>query len=460
MNENLIDAIQYASTHQEQFLASLKTFGSMASVSTDLNLKSEMVRTAQWIANHFAEVGLKNIQIMPTQGHPVVYAEDLGAGPAMPTVLIYGHYDVQPAEPLELWVTNPFNPTIRGDYIYGRGMTDMKGQVMASINAVEAVIQTGKLPINIKFLIEGEEEIGSPSLVEFLKNHKDLFSCDLALNMDSGMISPDHPTITYALRGLAYFEIRIYGPQYDLHSGVFGGTVHNPAQALCEIIAGMHDENGRITLPGFYDRVRELSQEERHELARLPIDGTYFLEQTGAPALWGEAGFTPIERATARPTLDVNGLYSGFISEGSKTILPSSAMAKISMRLVPDQQPDEVHQQLLDYLKQKMPPTVRYEVSVMAGSPAAISDGRSSGVKALSKAMQSIWGIPPYFKREGGSVPVVTYFKEIIGVESVNTGFSMSNDNMHGPNEQLHLPTWHLGTQALIHFLHNMAEAA
>jgi acetylornithine deacetylase/succinyl-diaminopimelate desuccinylase-like protein len=354
---------------------------------------------------------MSEVTIFSTTGHPVVYAELLTAGPDAPTVLIYGHYDVQPAEPLELWQSGAFVPQVRGEILFARGASDMKGQVMACINAIEAVTRTGKFPINLKFLIEGEEEIGSPSMGEFIASHLDLLTCDFALNPDTGMIAPDVPTITYALRGLAYFEVRIFGPDHDLHSGMYGGVVHNPAQALCELITGMHDDQGRITLPGFYDKVLQLETEERAELARLPMDEPFYLNQTGAPALWGEAGYSPVERIGARPTLEVNGLYSGFIGDGSKTVLPAYAMAKISTRLVPEQDPEAVYQQLLKYLKDNTPDTVRFEVTKLVGGPAAISDRHSSGIIAMERAMDIVWGKRPAFRREGGSVPVVVLFQ-------------------------------------------------
>jgi acetylornithine deacetylase/succinyl-diaminopimelate desuccinylase-like protein len=458
MTSHRSKALAYAAQNLERFLSDLEFFSSIASVSTDPNANTEMSRAAAFIADHLNKIGMHQVKIMPTKGHPVVYAENQEAGPSAPTILIYGHYDVQPAEPLDLWESDAFKPEVRGEFIFGRGVTDMKGQVLASANAVESIIHTDELPINIKFLIEGEEEIGSPSLYEFLLNHKDLLKCDFALNPDTGMLSPEHPTITYALRGLAYFEIRIYGPKQDLHSGVFGGVVHNPAQALCELIAGMHDSKGRITLPGFYDRVRTLSAEERSEFSRLPRDNAYYIEQTGVPALWGEPEYSPFERTTARPTLEVHGLLSGFTGEGSKTVLPAYAMAKISMRLVPDQDPHEVHEQLLEYLKNHAPKSIRYEVIDLAGSPGAITDRNSNEVNALAKAMETVWGRPPIFNREGGSVPVVTLFQKILLVDTVNTGFSLASDNMHGPNERLHLPTWQKGTQALIHFLYNLGD--
>jgi acetylornithine deacetylase/succinyl-diaminopimelate desuccinylase-like protein len=450
-------AIQYAHDHRSGFQAELQDFCTIPSISTDPAAKPEMFRAAEWVANQLRSLGLQNVQVIPTGGHPVVFGESLNA-PGKPTLLIYGHYDVQPPEPLELWLTGPFEPTQRGEHLFARGATDMKGQVLASIKAVESILRTAKLPINVKFLIEGEEEIGSPNLDAFLERSRDLLACDLVLNPDAGILGPDTPTIAYGLRGLAYFELRVYGPDHDLHSGVFGGAVHNPAQALCELIAGMHDEQGRITLPGFYDAVRPLEAEERGELARLPITDASVLAQTGAPALWGEAGYTSVERAGARPTLEVHGLLSGFTGAGTKTVLPAWAMAKISCRLVPDQDPEEVYRQFTRYLETHAPPTIRWEVDKFAGSPASISERNSSGIQAYSRAMESVWGKRPVFKREGGSVPVVTQFKKILGVESINTGFSMPGDNMHSPNEMLHLPTLWKGIDAFIHFFYNLSE--
>jgi acetylornithine deacetylase/succinyl-diaminopimelate desuccinylase-like protein len=451
-------AIQYYQDNQKRFLDELIEISSIPSISTEADAKEAMQRSAEWIAAKLRELGMQNINIFPTERHPVVYGEWLKAGAEAATGLVYGHYDVQPAEPLDLWESGPFEPTVRGENIYARGVTDMKGQVLAFFNAVEAVKSTGELPINLKFLIEGEEEIGSPSLGKFIQEHKDLLACDFAVNPDTGMLAPEVPTITYALRGLAYFELRVYGPDHDLHSGVFGGAIHNPAQALCELIAGMHDEQGRVTLPGFYDAVRELGKEERAELARLPVGDETYLEQTGAVEIWGEEGFTSVERTGARPTLEVNGLLSGYTGPGAKTVLPAQAMAKISMRLVPDQDPEQVKQQFKRYLEEKAPKTVRWEVDYHSGSPASISDRHSKAIQALVAAMEMVWGKRPVFKREGGSVPVVALFSEILKIESVNTGFSTPADNMHSPNEKLHLPTWQRGTEALIHFIFNLGS--
>jgi acetylornithine deacetylase/succinyl-diaminopimelate desuccinylase-like protein len=451
-------AVQYAHDNRSRFLNELKAFCTIPSISTSPEAKPAMQQAAEWVAAQLKALGMTNVAIYPTAGHPVVYGEWLGA-PGKPTLLIYGHYDVQPPDPLDLWISGPFEPTERGEHLFARGVTDMKGQVQATLKTVESIVRTGQLPVNVKFLIEGEEEIGSPSLDAFLEAHKALLACDLALNPDSGILSADLPTVTYALRGLAYFEIYVEGPDHDLHSGVFGGAVHNPAQVLCELIAGMHDAQGRVTLPGFYDPVRDLDAEERAELARLPITDKELLAQTGAPEMWrGEAGYTAIERLGARPTLEVNGILSGFTGEGTKTVLPAKAMAKISCRLVPDQNPKDVYDQMVRYMETHAPKTVRWQVIDKHGGMPSISDRHSPGVQAMSKAMQTVWNKRPVFKREGGSVPVVGQFKKYLGVESVNTGFAMPGDNMHSPNEMLHLPTLWRGIDALIHFTFNLSE--
>lgn len=457
MSGTITNALQYAHENNPRFLAELKEFLTIASVSTDPDRKPDMDKAAKWVARQLEKIGMSGITIFTTAGHPVVYGELMSEYEDAPTVLIYGHYDVQPAEPLELWASAAFEPTQRGDNLYARGASDMKGQVMASIKALEAISQTGTMPVNIKFLIEGEEEIGSPNLGDFIQEHQELLKCNFALNTDTGMIGADFPTITYALRGLAYFELRVDGPDHDLHSGLYGGVVLNPAQALCDLIAGMHDQHGRVTLPGFYDKVRALSEEERKQLARLPLNEEFYLQQTGVPALWGENGYTPVEQIGARPTLEINGIYSGFTGEGSKTVLPAWAMAKISTRLVPDQDPDEVYRQLNSYLEANKPESIKFQLKNLVGSPAAISDRDSVGVRAMQAAMEQVWGKAPMFRREGGSVPVVILFKEILGIESVNCGFSLPDDNAHSPNEKLHLPTWARGIDTLIHYFYTLA---
>ena len=451
-----IPAVQNVHANRARILQNLKDFVRIPSISTDPQAKPDMQHAAEWVAGQLRGMGVDNVAIMPTSRHPVVYGEWLKAGATQPTVLIYGHYDVQPAEPLELWHTPAFEPTEKGENLFGRGASDMKGQVVACLAAVQALLETQTLGVNVKFLVEGEEEIGSPALEKFIPEHKDLLACDVALNPDTGMMAPDIPTITYGLRGLAYFEVRVVGAKQDLHSGLYGGAVHNPAQVLCELVAGMHDDQGRVTLPGFYDSVRPLDPVEREELARLPHGDDFILEQTGVPALYGETGYTNVERIGARPTLEVNGLLSGFTGEGSKTVLPARAMAKISMRLVPDQDPDQVMEQLRQYLEQNAPPTVHWELIKHAGGSASISDIHHPAVAAMEKALESVWGKRPLYRREGGSVPVVAKFQKELGTESVCTGFGLPDDNLHAPNEKVHLPTLYRGIDAVVHFLLNL----
>ncbi len=448
-------ALQYSESSRENFLKTYKEILSIPSVSAEKEHLPDIRRAAEWLAMQLRSLGMQKVQLFPTTYSPVVYGELLGVSDA-PTVLIYGHYDVQPVDPMDLWKTSPFTPTVIGEDIFARGASDMKGQAVITLKAIESLIQSGDLPINIKWLFEGEEEIGSPNLEAFIASHTDLLVCDFAVNPDSGMIGMDYPTITYGLRGLAYFELRVFGPAHDLHSGMYGGVVHNPANALAELIAGMHDNQGKVTLPGFYDRVRELGVEEREELSHLPIDENHFLEQTGVPELYGEFGFTANERTGARPTLDVNGLLSGFTGEGPKTVIPAWAMAKISTRLVPDQDPEEVHQQLLNYLEQNAPKGIRWELMTLSGNFASVSDRNNAGVRAMAKALEKVWGKRPSFKREGGSIPVVGDMQRLLGVESVICGFGLPDDNVHAPNEKQNLPTWYRGIDAYIHFFLNL----
>jgi acetylornithine deacetylase/succinyl-diaminopimelate desuccinylase-like protein len=455
MTETRHQALQYASQNKQRFLAELNELLAIPSISTDDKHQCDMRRAAEWLESQLRNLGIKNVQIMPTSKHPIVYGEWLEVVGA-PTMLIYGHYDVQPVDPLDLWQSPPFTPMQRGENLYARGASDMKGQVMATLKALESIVNNSRLTVNIKFLIEGEEEIGSPSLDTFIPEHKDLLSCDFALNPDAGMIGPDLPTITYALRGLAYFELWIYGPAHDLHSGTYGGVVHNPAQALSELIAGMHNEQGTITLPGFFDKVRKISPKEHSELALLPMNQDYYLEQTGAPALWGEPGYLPVERVGARPTLEVNGLLSGFTGEGTKTVLPAWAMAKISTRLVPDQEPEDAYRSLLHYLDKRAPKDIRFELKMLQSSSPAIAKIDTMEIRALSRACETVWGKRPLFSRAGGSIPIVALIQKELGAESVLTGFGLPDDNLHAPNEKLHLPTWYKGIDTLINYLCNL----
>ncbi len=456
MSDNRKIAVDYFHTHHEKFLNQLIEFLKIPSISTYEESRKDIHDAANWMASELSSLKIEKVKVIPTEGHPVVYGEYLKAGKDKPTILIYGHYDVQPAEPIDLWKSGPFEPSRRDDHLFARGASDMKGQIVACLAAVESIIKSDNLPVNIKFLIEGEEEIGSPNLTNFLKDNKDLLNSTVALNPDTGMIASDVPTIVYGLRGLAYFELKVYGPAHDLHSGVFGGVIHNPANALCELIAGMHDKNGRVTLPGFYDAVIPISREEKEELARLPLDDKYYLAQTGSPSVHGESGYTSTERVGARPTLDLNGLLSGFTGKGSKTVIPSWAMAKLSMRLVPNQDPEIVHKQLITYLEKNAPVSIRWELVKMAGGPASMADRNHPATQALFRALETVWGKRPVYKREGGSVPIVSDMQSILNIPSVLTGFGLPDDNIHAPNEKLHLPTWYRGIESLIHFFYNL----
>ena len=456
MTNKLNSAINFAHENENRFRDELIELVRIPSVSTDVEHKGDMQKAAEYLANKLKGIGMNNVSIMPTGGHPVVYADFLTAGDDKPTVVIYGHYDVQPTDPIELWESDPFAAEIRDGKLFGRGTSDMKGQVMASIHAVEAWMKQGGMPINIKWLLEGEEEIGSPSLGKFIENNKDLFACDFALNPDGGILAEDLPTIPYSLRGLAYLELTLFGPAGDLHSGQFGGAVLNPANELARLIGGMHDENGRITLPNFYDSVVELDDEERKELARLPQDEAFYLEQTGSPKLWGEKGYTPVEHTGGRPTLDVNGLLSGFTGEGSKTVLPAKAMAKISMRLVANQDPIQVKKQLIQYIEENIRPGVTWTLDEHTGAKPSLTSRDSDGVKALAKAMETVWDVRPLYYRVGGSIPVVGQMMEILGVDSVMTGFGLPDGTLHAPNEKLTLGPWYKGIDTLIHFFANL----
>lgn len=451
-------AIAYAREQQAQFLQELVEFVGIPSVSTLSEHKGDMERAAEWVANQMRAVGLENVAIMPTAGHPVAYGEWLHA-PDRPTVLIYGHYDVQPVDPLDEWLTPPFRATVHGDTMYGRGASDMKGNVHETLKALQSLQHNGGIPVNVKMLIEGEEEIGSMNLGAFIDQNKPLLQADLCVNADSGILAPELPSIVYGLRGLAYFELWVYGPAQDLHSGTFGGSIANPAQVLCELVAGMHDADGKITLPGFYDRVRALTDQDRSEYERLPINDEIWRAMTGVSALTGETGFTTLERTGARPTLEINGLLSGFTGEGAKTVLPAKAMAKISMRLVPFQDDMAIEGMLKKYVAAHAPDTVRWEVKkVTASAPGVLLDRESIGARAASQALRDTFGTEPVFIAQGGSVPIVTMIQEKLGMDSVLLGFGLPDDKIHGPNEKLHLPNYYRGIEAFIRFFENIAK--
>jgi acetylornithine deacetylase/succinyl-diaminopimelate desuccinylase-like protein len=456
MAETFQMVVDYARSNRDRFTQELIEVLRIPSISTSAEHASHVLQCAQWLKDHLLTIGLQRAKVLPTELHPVVYGEYL-SGSSLPTILIYGHYDVQPPDPFEQWTSSPFEPEIRTGKLYARGATDMKGQLMVALKAVESLLKMSDLLLNIKFILEGEEEIGSPSMDTFLKQNKRLLDADIVLNLDAGMASRGVPSITYGLRGLAYFEIHVRGPQSDLHSGLFGGVVHNPAQALCELIAGMHDANGRITLPGFYDQVQPLSKDERELLSQSPTDEQHYLTQTGVQKLWGEPDFTPLERIGARPTLEVNGLRSGFIGDGAKTVIPSEAMAKISMRLVPDQSPDEVHQQLRTYMASSAPDTIEWKVILLNSGAPSITNLETPISKAFERALETNWGRHVVYKREGGSIPIVEKMQQILGLDSILSGFALPEDQMHAPNENLDLDTWAHGIETVIQFFYNLA---
>jgi len=460
MTDSRSTALKFAKENRSRFLDDLKELIAIPSISADSAYKQDIRRAAKWVVARLKAVGFENVKTMESMGgHPIVYGDWMKAGAKASTMLVYGHYDVQPADPLELWETKPFEAVKKGDYLVGRGASDMKGQVVASIAAMEAVMKAGGPPVNIKWMVEGEEEMGSASLADFIKANEKTFACDFALNPDAGMLAPDQPTLTYGLRGLAYFEIHLTGPDKDLHSGFYGGAVRNPGNELARLISLMHDEKNRITLPGFYDSVRALSKEEREGFKRIPhITDADYAREAGVSGLWGEEGFTAFERATSRPTLEVNGMLSGYIGEGPKTVLPSKAMAKISCRLVADQTPKQVEQQMVAFVKEHCHSAVKWEVKMISDADASISKIDSREMKAMDKALETVWGKKVIYRREGGSIPVVAYLQNVLGAECVNTGFGLPDDLIHSPNEHLHLPTWEKGIDALVNFIYNLGE--
>jgi len=439
-------AIGFIQDQREAFVEELKAFLRIPSVSTKTEHKGDMQKAAEWLAGEMRAVGLEQVQIMPTAGHPVVYADWLHA-PGKPTVLIYGHYDVQPAEPLDLWITGPFDPTVRNGELFARGAVDDKGQVFMHLKALQAhLATTGKLPVNIKLLIEGEEEIGSPNLDAFILAQHALLQADTVVISDTAMIAKGAPGITHGLRGLVYFQIDVEGTRSDLHSGSFGGAVINPGFALAQIISQLKDRNGRITIPGFYDDVRKLTAEERRALARLPFSERNFQKEIGAPVLFGEKGFTTLERLWVRPTLEINGLYSGFIGEGAKTVLPGRAMAKVSMRLVPDQDPKKIARLFTQHVKRICPKTVRLKVTEISGRGAPwLTPTDHPAMQALARAIQQGFGKKPVYTRTGGTIPVVATLTKLLKAPILLMGIGLPDENAHAPNEKLDLGNLHHG---------------
>jgi acetylornithine deacetylase/succinyl-diaminopimelate desuccinylase-like protein len=458
MEQKIESAKNYIIDNKQNILDTFFEILEIQSISSDPAHSQDLIKCTEWVSNYLLNISIPNTKILNTQKHPVVFGEFSKHGKEKPTILIYGHYDVQPPDPLDLWETQPFTPTIKDNKIYARGSSDMKGQMMVALSAIQAINATSELPVNIKFMIEGEEEIGSPSIKDFLTKNRELFASDFALNLDAGMFSKTQPTIVLGLRGLAYFEITMTGPAFDLHSGLFGGIVLNPIQALSNVIAKMINKKGQIQLPGFYDDVAPLSELERTQFAKLGLDESYYLSQTGSPAIFGEEGFTCTERIGARPTLDINGIIGGFTGEGPKTVIPSKAMAKLSMRLVPNQTPEKVKQQLEEFLERNAPIGINWEVEQLASDPACIADPEFYATKCFADTLETIWGKEPIYKREGGSIPIVAHFQEILGIESILSGFSLPGDKIHSPNEHMDLDLFWQGIDTIIHYIFSISE--
>jgi acetylornithine deacetylase/succinyl-diaminopimelate desuccinylase-like protein len=449
---------EYAHANQSRFLEQLKDLIRIPSISTYPENAGDVQRAAEWIAEDMRKAGL-TVEIVPTALHPIVYGEWLEAGPDKPTVLIYGHYDVQPAELEAGWKTPPFEPTEIDGVLYARGSSDDKGQMFAQLKAVEALLASeGKSPVNIKFIAEGEEEISSPNLGPFVRENLGRLAADVAVISDGGIIAPDQPAIVYALRGLTYMELHVQGPSKDLHSGGFGGGVHNPAQAIAEIIAQLHNPDGSIAVPGFYDDVLTLTPEEREEMKKTDWSNEKWIENTGVTQPWGEPDYTLRERIGGRPTLEINGLLSGFTGEGAKTVLPAKAMAKISCRLVANQNPRHIYELIRDYVASITPPTVKSELRLLHVGEPAFVDISAPAVQAAIAAYEKGWGSRPLFLREGGSIPIVADFQRDLELPVILMGFGLDTDGAHGPDEHYIIEMFYKGIDTAIHFLQEAAN--
>ncbi len=451
-------AHEYAQQHAQAFRQQLHDLVRIPSVSTLPERANDVQAAAKWLASDLEHIGFEKVEVVQTKGHPIVYAEWLGQGENAPTVLVYGHYDVQPADMEDGWNTPPFEPVEKDGKLYARGSSDDKGQVFAHLKAFEALFNTtGQLPVNVKLIIEGEEEISSINLGAFVSENRDRLKADVCVISDTAILSVDQPSIVYALRGLTYMEIHVQGARTDLHSGVFGGTVHNPAQALAEIIAKLHADDGSISVPGFYDDVLALDDQERAELKKTDWKTEDWSKLTGLHYPWGEAQYTLRERVGARPTLEVNGMVSGFYGEGAKTVLPAKAMAKISCRLVANQNPQRIYELVRDYVARITPPTVSSEVRLLHTGDPAIVDRQTPLMQAAVTAYEKGWGRTPVFMREGGSIPIVSDFQRELGVPVILMGFGLNSDGAHGPNEHFTIEMFHKGIDTVIYFLEELA---
>lgn len=448
---------KYVADHKQRFLDELFELLRFPSVSADPQYKNEVLKTADFVAQKLIDAGADKVEVCPTAGYPIVYGEKI-IDPSKPTVLVYGHYDVQPADPLELWHTPPFEPTIRDEKIFARGACDDKGQFYMHVKAFELMMQTNGLPCNIKFMIEGEEEVGSNNLGTFVQHNKERLKSDVVLISDTAMISMENPSLETGLRGLSYVEVEVTGPNRDLHSGVYGGAVANPATILAKMIASLHDENNHIVIPGFYDDVVELTAAEREALNKAPFDIEEYKNDLGVDEVWGENGYTTLERTGTRPTLEVNGIWGGYIGEGAKTVLPSKASAKISMRLVPNQNSDKITKLFQAHFESIAPKSVKVRVTPHHGGEPVVTPTDSVAYRAAQKAIAESFGKEPIPTRGGGSIPIVALFEKELGIKTVLMGFGLDSDNLHSPNEKYDIANYYKGIETIPLFHKYFAE--
>jgi acetylornithine deacetylase/succinyl-diaminopimelate desuccinylase-like protein len=442
---------EYIASNKDRFLDELFDWLRIPSISADSRHKGDVRKAAEYLVEKFRSAGVDEVELCETEGHPIVFAQKI-VNNSLPTVLVYGHYDVQPADPLNLWDSPPFEPVIKDDKIFARGSCDDKGQVYMHVKAFELMMKHNLLPCNVKFMIEGEEEVGSDNLGTFVRENKNRLNADIILVSDTALISLDQPSITAGLRGLSYMEVAVTGPNRDLHSGVYGGAVANPINVLCSMIDSLHDENGRVTIPGFYDKVAELSSAEREAINKAPFDLDAYKKDLGIDEVKGEKGYTTLERTGIRPTLDVNGIWGGYTGEGAKTVLPSRAHAKISMRLVPDQNSKEITDLFTKHFTSIAPPGVKVKVTAHHGGEPAVTPTDSVAFKAASKAFEEVWGKKPIPTRDGGSIPIVALFKKELGLDTVLMGFGLDSDAIHSPNEHYGVKNFLLGIETIVAF--------
>lgn len=442
---------EYQEKNQQRFLDEMIELLRIPSVSAKSECKEDMRKCAALVKQRLMDSGAGKAEVMETDGHPVVFAEKM-IDPSKPTVLVYGHYDVQPPEPLELWHSGPFDPIIKDGKVYARGSADDKGQFYMHIKALETMVKTNSMETNIKFLIEGEEEVGSPNLGKFVAEHKDLLKADVILISDSAMISMENPSLDIGVRGLSYIQVEVTGANRDLHSGTYGGAVANPITILCKMIASLHDENNHVTIPHFYDNVVEATKEERELMSKAPYNEQEYKDELGVKELWGEKGFTTNERTGIRPTIEVNGIWGGYTGEGAKTVLPSKATAKISARLVPNQNSEKITGLLLEHFKKMAPPCVTVHAFEHHGGEPYMTPIDSKGYQAAAKAIQTTFGKIPVPVRGGGSIPICSILEKELGIKIVFMGFGLDNDNLHSPNEKYNLENYYRGIETIPYF--------